>query len=392
MTLYVVQVPDPQPGVDWSTTVPGLKLWDVVGITGILSTGIGPTGVMLDSTGNGHDGTYNGGPAFVPSLIPGGVAFYFDKAASGAFGDTNAPILDWSADWSVEIWCQAVVGIGFVAWFAPNFPSYPVSQLITCEVLSDGSIQVGQFNSPTFSPGQQSNPGAFPNDGAVHQLGITFDAATPTFGCVLDGVAVPLPNGVAGPIVIAPTEVIPGGLVAPFGPSVPVVVGPFGLFPSVLSAGQFAAHYAARTSLTDFTAVALSDAPAALYLMNDSSLEGSRTPALFISSGTHIVELIGDGVVADPTAVGPYLYSWQPNSATAGQSNAGEVTNVALPPEVLPAGYVVGTITPDIVSTDQWSEVTVWWSDDLQQVMQAFNPYEYPPGFRLVYRQIGAIT
>jgi hypothetical protein len=159
-------------------------------------------------------------------------------------------------------------------------------------------------------------------------------------------------------------------------------------YPSLLSAARVAAHNAARGSFAAYSAAVLADSPGWYYHLDDSLAGTGRTPSLVVTDGSHVVQSIGQGFSA-PTTLSPYSYSWQPGVSANSATPAGTAISIAIPKLIVPAGYVVKSVTPDIQPTDQWSSVAVWWSTDIMDALGEVNPYAYPPGAFLQYHQQG---
>jgi len=387
MGLYTVQVPNPPAGQDFSTMVPGLYLWDVTGITAQLSTG--------------NDEPLVGATVAIP---------------------TN--VADWDTNWTIAVWLAfdpSFDGAGFVLYAATGGGLGHV--LTIFGNVGNGTTSlfcVHGFPGFDWSWG----PNLFQADNTVYFVVLRFDGTTVTLR--INGVAVAAagpgsPGTFGGNTVYSIGE--PGGGTAN-------VVDEFSTWKTDLTDAQCDALYAA--GLDDFaaySAAVLALSPYVYYHLDEGSgttavdasgngyngtyevvdgtltwvpglvagdlawLSGTipvastgRTPALYVSDGTHIVELIGDGFAAT-SSPGPYGYSWLPNLSTNTQTPGGGLTTVGISPLIIPAGYVVGTLTPDIEPTDQWSDITLWWDPSYMNAVDPLNGYQFPGGIRLTYQQ-----
>jgi len=390
MSLYVVTVPDPPPGVDWTTMVPGYQLWDVTGITATLVSASGPSPNALDASGVGNDGTYPNGHQLLAGLVPGDDAM----GASSGVGEyllVQHPVVAWTGDWTIEYLTQTVggqYGWGFIASVGTGahpsqflqFAGGPPNDYLFLQATGAGLVG-GVWQSPN---------GSFPSDGLPHLVGVTYVSGTDTLAFYVDGVNVGAVEnfGPWGALNLLDT------LFLNHNPAFPTVgqdayVDELAVYATALSGAQMAAHQAARGAFGTYAAAVLADGPSAYYHLDDTLIGGGRTPNLQITDGTHLVQSISPAFAA-VTQPGPYNYSWQPSSGSNAQTADGTLTTIGTPPLVLPGGYTIGTSTPDLQPTDQWSNVVLWWSTDIMDLLAEFNPYAYPPGATLQYRQIGA--
>lgn len=391
MALHVETPPNPAPGNDWTDIVPGLKLWNITGITAQLATGGAGAMIALDSSGNGRNGAYNNPPFpphFTASLLPAVTDAACDMSG-GTHGTVSAtcvslplPMQDFTLPFTIEAWVQNINPPGTVVGviFEVNNPG-PATQ-ITFLTTVGNFLQVDNAAFIFTS----SVPCAV-NDGNPHQVAFTYDGInTVTF--YFDGVPLGVP--IVG-LATTPGPNIEGG----FGGG-PTFLGASGdmdeaaTYPAALTAARIAAHYAAASvSFAAYIAAVLADTPWAYYHLDDRTNTG-RTPGLLVTDGTHEVVLIGDGFPAT-SLPGPYEFSWQPGGTSNVRTNADELTTIGIPQLVIPAGYTIGTRTPDLQAGDQWSNIAIWWDDNIQQVTTDLNPYRYPPGAFLEYQQQGVI-
>lgn len=389
MTRYVVPVPDPDPGADWETVVPGRYLYDVTGITAKLTTG-GPAGVTaVDASGNGNDGIYNVDippVTFVAGLVAGDLALELGlggAAAPNVTVDIPPAVIQWANPFTILfLWSNPTAGAGFGgrAYIAP--PNSPTSFAIQLDI-SDGVLGVIRLGYQ-LGPDWISVPGVIPRDGNPHLIAVTITGSTVVM--YVDGVAVTLASTDVNPAGGSPVQ---AGLFGVSGSGACSGIGDeYALFARALSAGEVVSVQAARGSFVAFSTAVLGLGPDAYYHLDDDGASTGRQPTLIVTDGTHELLAIPTGFPA-VTTPGPYGYAWQPGLNADTQSVDGKLTTVAIPRLVIPAGYTVGVRTLDLQVTDQWSEISLWWDDAVQEALPEFNPYVYAPGVNLQYRQIG---
>lgn len=390
MTLRTVAVPNPPAGEDWQTIVPGQYLYDITNITATLNTGTGTPTVMPDSSGHGFDGTWNAGvgaPTLVPGLVSGDTATYSGRSGPPEVttsGSASGTMLDTNADFTIEFWLQMDTGYntaGKAIQFGNAFPTSPV------EVYVDnfGNVQGARVGS-TQAQVYDFDASAIITDGAPHYYVVTFTASairlfidgsevTPFSTSALIGTVLPMPY-----IQINDPN---------FDRGLGAIFDEVAIYPTELSGGQISGHFtAAGVSFAAYSAAVIADMPAGYWHL-DGGLNTGRQVALRITDGMFEVDLIPTGF-PDVSTPGPYAYNWAPNLQASAQTPNGAVTTVAIPQLVLPAGYTIGTDTIDIEGGDQWSAITVWWSDDVMDSLNPINPYAYPPGATLVPRYLGS--
>jgi hypothetical protein len=133
-------------------------------------------------------------------------------------------------------------------------------------------------------------------------------------------------------------------------------------FSGVLSAAQVAAHQAAiATSSAAYKTAVLADSPLAFWMLDSTYNTAARTTALAVQNGAVTVAVFPTDVPV--TSPGTFTYSWQTLGPGALQSVDGTLITVPIPTMQLPPGYTVGSNTADIVATDQWSNITLWYDD-----------------------------
>lgn len=390
MTLRIVTVDDAVPGNDWKHAVPGKYLYDVTGITAVLN---GAANLQaMDASGNDNNGAYVIGspgpltnPFGQPGAVTGDAAIAYPVAANTAprVSIATPTTMDFTGDFSIEWWSPNANPVTGSDWFVmkPTATSALFARVQAGGVMRlDAILDVGGFSAV-------SAPGAFLTDGAWHHYvwSIT-PAAIATSALYRDGVSLPLT-----------TVSLPGSIPATqfsFHIDTSESAGPDGMdevaiYPAALSAGQVAAHYAARGDFAAYDAAVLADVPAIYYHLDEVGGPGGRQAALEITDGTNIVELVPTGYAVN-TQVGTTTYSWQPRLQARARSSDGTLLTVPTPELHLPAGYTVGTLTPDLGPDDQWTGILIWWDDAYQTAQQAADSYLYAPGAHLVYQQVKA--
>lgn len=387
MTLRTVQVPNPPAGEDWSTTVPGRYLYNVTGITANLTTG-GPNPVMVDSSGNGNDGVYIFTNAIYasrhlhqPGLVAGGFALRpRDVTPPDTFAIGLQPAgvpVSLSGDLSVDFLVQVDAACTV---FTVPFVDFTSGQDLSMEFTDGFDTQVF---AATTTAGFFAPAPIF--DGAIHHVAMTAPAAGPV-RVYIDGVALA--------VVFAPARLVgPTTTFLATSPSGPILEGlldELAVYQSVLSPTRIAAHIAAAgVDQAAYTAAVLADAPAEYFHFDDQPGGVDQAVTLEVAEANIVVEQIPTGFNVVPGA-GVYAFSWQTKLAAGAQIPSGSHTTVALPPLILPAGYVLRSHTYGIGPDDQWSDIIVWWNDDAMMANDAWNPFVYAPGAHLIYRRVGA--
>ena len=93
-----------------------------------------------------------------------------------------------------------------------------------------------------------------------------------------------------------------------------------------------------------------------------------------ITDGTNIVGLYP----APQGSPGIDLYSWIVDLADNSVSPQSNQITTSIPALVLPGGYTIGSRTPAMASSDQWSNVAIWWNDNQDPNLGgAILPYDY---------------
>lgn len=388
MVLRTITVDDPVPGLDWKHAVPGKYLYDVTGITAVLNAASSLQ--AIDVSGNGNDASYVSGPTQstpTPFGFPGAVqpdaATGYPLGATVPFVmNTNLPIfanMDWSGDWTIEWWSK-IEPNGPDDWLSVTFPAMNT-------ILVRGFGVTPTVWSLDLTGIVYHSPAPTPIDTEWHHYAWSYVAATPaaTRFYVDGGALVPVVVGVVNPVI--PAANTGGKFVLPFATALPNGTDELAIFPAALGPAQVAAHYAARGDFDAYTAAVLADTPSAYYHLDEAGGVGGRQPALEVTDGANIVELIPAGFPT-PTSGNAFTYSWQPRLQARAESADLTLITVPCPELHLPAGYTVGTLTPDLGPADQWSNILIWWDDALQTATQQADAYQYAPGAHLIYQQV----
>jgi hypothetical protein len=387
MTLRVVQVPDPPPGVDWSTVVPGQYIYDVTGITGTLNTATAHPTVVHDSSGNNNHGTYlyiaPAGPLFVPGLVAGdgAVSTYNSYPVLATEVDVPQSIVDWTTSFTVGWWEQSRAA--FLNTYSGKFINANFDNLngfgIDGSLFTLGTIKVFVDGGT----GWETGAGVDVADGNPHFFAVTWDKGVSVLTLYKDGAAVPwVTVGTPPPVPIALTA---GQAAFGYNGNPPEIIDEAFTIRAALSGADIAALYAARVTFPGWSAAVGAFSPTGFYHLDDNVGTG-RQVALVVSKDAQVVEEIPTGFTAVPVP-GPYFYSWQPNLQSSSFSANGLIMTVAIPHELLPAGYAIGGNTLDLSPTDQWTGVVVWWDDTIMNILDPANLYKFPPGYSLIYHQ-----
>lgn len=373
MVLRVTAVPNPAAGADWQTIVPGQYTYRIVGITAQLSTAILPS-TVADSSGNaltltvinqgtrltwGAAGPYAGGTnnyglggsqAAGPGLPQ---LFHTDDALMGVNPFTVDALVNLATGTDISfstIFVRATGGTNEVDLFFNNNNANPADLR-------------GDQGGSSFTLAA----GLLPR-GVWHHVAGTADGAN--WRVYLDGV---LKATVAGHQ--PPNGTTPRFWVAAPNTAFRGTIAAVAAYPAALSAAQLLNHVGAMSTHDNYKAAVLADAPNGLWMLDELPTIQTRIVALQITDGS---TLVGSYPAPFPvTAVpGPVTYSWQTNLASSAQTPNGATTTVAIPALVLPPGYTIGTRTLDLVGTDQWSNVNVWW-DDGQRTGGGIEPSAY---------------
>lgn len=389
MSLYVIPVPAPPAGADWRYTVPGQYLEHVTGITATLNTTTFVPGTVEDVSGNGNNGsTFPASIAsdYVAGALTGDPGLELGTGAApfrevGFYPNENGATF--SAGWTFSYWARNTQFNSQLDLAAYDAGAVPLFTL--------GASQTGNVSAFINATGAEADAGlVFPLDGNWHMVTFVYHDATGRFSIYIDGVLKPLVIDTAGGPVAPPTvDQLTFGQQSFNNPQSRGAVDEMFVVDAELSGATIAAIYATAPDFANYTAAVLAQSPGFYYHLDPFTLAGGgRQVTLEITDGTHDVADIPAGF---PTVVGASLfgYSWQPNLNSSSQTPAGTVTTVAIPDLILPAGYTVGTRTLDLASSDQWSDIFVWWNTDVMDASTFHNPYLYPPGATLQALPIG---
>lgn len=371
MTLYTTPVADPPPGEDWLYTVPGEYVIDVSALAATLATSNGPGPIIAhDASGNGNDGTYVGSILHnQPGIVAGDTCVDFNML--GPVGSTFV-------DLPVSAW-DPLGDVTYTWWQMSDTDWIIVYSDVDYSVVNrTGSPHICIVNNDGFTSGVVPVPVTWPVP-APMMVAFRFTATAWYFHV----------NG---------TQVATGPVVAPYnnppaspGPKIGSILNTggnviaFGLIDEVavwsrdIGAGAVATLYnAGLAGFGAYNAAVLGLGPSCYYHLDDAAPAASgRTPSLVVTDGTNDVLVIPPGFPAAPPG-GPFRYSWQAQAAAGSQDPAGLITTVPIPELIIPAGYTIGTRTPDLGAFDQWSQLAVWWSDRFSPTnTDQWTPYDY---------------
>lgn len=390
MTKYVVPVPDPLAGDDWATVVPGIYLWDVIGITATLTTGT-PGGQFF---GVSYDGT------------TGIATFYLDGLPIGTAANPPLPVHS-SANFT--LFGQPTTGPGI--WDEPAFFNGTLDDADMATMFAAASVSYAAYVAAVLARTPIAyyhldpfpSPGGIASDASGNGNDLTYEVNTGVFPIV------PVPGLVSGgqALEVTGTEIAEGtvsgigtgsfsqvGWVKPAALNQGLLLGFFQFNPGgettwvLQSQNQPGTPLLQLFRITSISPVNIQqfDSPAGTFTPSGGT---GRQPTLVVTNGTDNVLAIPTGFEA-VTTPGPYNYAWQPGLNADTQSSDGTLTTVAIPALIIPAGYVIATVTLDLQPTDQWSDVSVWWDDTYQNLTNGAYDYGFPPGRFYVYRQNGS--
>lgn len=388
MALYVIRPDNPPPGEDWQAAVPGQYLYNVTGVYAALNTDALSATTIEDASGNGNNGTYIQdvppfGPVFIPGLVDGNDAVDAQRLPStGSVFIEGPSVVGWDASWTLVWWEQTPVLVGsstFYKYLSAMSPAAP--DIIIFQQTGTGL----DYIEVTGTTPWRTAPGTIPNDGAPRMLAVMFDHNTGLLSLYLNGTLVPwLVTGSAPATSTPPTGTFQLGNGGLFSAN---VLDELSIYRTSFLPAFFAALYADQADFTAYNLVALSGGPELYYHFAPNTPATGRQVTLSITDSNNEVERVPSGFDALATP-GPYAWSWLPALNSAAENATAKTITVPLPKLLLPAGYTIGTKTLDITPTDQWSDIAIWWNSDVMDASQEINPYAYPPGATLVYRQV----
>lgn len=392
MTQYVVNVPAPPVGTDWSWTVPGIYLYDITSVSATLTTPLIPTGLAFDSSGNGRDGTYEpitGQPEFVPGLVPGNLAWLSGDANPFTTASTiqlPGTCPNWDTPWTIAWWMSFPdLPNGSGLQFYQTLNPFPDDELSIFGTLGIG----GPVQSLILDAAPNSSWYAvdlFEHGTDIYFVALTWDGGDPIL--YVNGEVVPWTfannNGPAA-------SGSGGSSIGEPGAGTVNVIDEVVMYQTALSGGDIANLYLqGQAGFPYWNAAAVPLGPFGLYHLQDATSDG-RQVDLIVTDGTHVVTDIPTGFGTGNSAVA-YTYSWQSTLGTNTISPDGSVTSIAIPELLLPPGYTLGSSTPDLGPDDQWSDITIWWDDTHQQVSSGASDYGYPPGVTYYIPTFGAAS
>lgn len=385
MTLRIQQVPNPPVGQDWSTVVPGEYLWDVVSVVATLTTAPGcasfnPNAAM--DSGSSIGGSFSG---------------RVDLPAA-AFNPGNGPL-------SIELWIRSTSATPVTGTFAasqvaaqPAFTNAIFFFPRVANVIQFGLGQPGGFFTAI--------PSTVPDPTRWTHYVATSTGPGGTFAIYENGALIQ--TGATGVYNVGPTVAsqIAGANFAGVQTFTSGVIDEVAYYHAALSPARVAAHYAAMcVGFSTYAAAVLSDTPVSYYhldepvgatTVNDASgnthsgvvadnpvfgapgaAEGAtpRYPSLQVTDGSSVV-MVAPSITGQPNGETD-IYTWyQANSSSIPTPGVGRVS-VAISRLVLPAGYVVESVTGNLDPGDQWSGIAVLWDDTLMRGLDALPPFDF---------------
>lgn len=309
MARYVISVPNPAAGADWSYTIPGQWLLRIASVTAHLTTGsVNRTVALQVANGTAVVGKYSSG--FPATGTPGSAgalisADSFNRANNaGSLGSTNG-----AGSSDPQAWTQQVGTNGIIS----NMAYAPVAAATATLNLGTGDVDL----SLTHVAADNNGFGIFLRyvdvNNYVNMLG--------------DNTQCTLAKRVAG---------VPIGILASFG---------------ALGAG---------------TVMRVASVGPVLTVWLDGVQKGSASDNFQQGVTLAGMRMQGSSQRADnwiarvPGGATAYDWTWVTGLNASSQSANGSAVTVGIPPLTLPAGYVIGTSTPDLAAGDQWSNITIW--------------------------------
>jgi Concanavalin A-like lectin/glucanases superfamily len=382
MVLRVQPVPAPAAGRDWTYTIPGGFRFDLKAVQATLATPFATT-TLADSSGNGLN------------LTIGGAGTHLNWARAGPYGGgtKNYALL---GDQSGAGAGPQMFTVGSALFNTANMSIDALVNLATGADNLDSQVAVRQAGSTVqaaldFQPnshdpadlrGDAGNvffslaTGFLPR-GGWHHVAVTADGTN--WYAYLDGVLKATVAGHQPPAGGGPQYFIAAANGAFRGSIAAVAV-----YGATLSGGQIAAHAAATGSNAAYKAAVLADSPAGLWMLDDVGQMGSRLATLEITNGTTTIADYPGGAISN--IAGSFTWTWASQAPGTAQSADATVNLVQIPDLILPAGYTVGTVTPDLGLADSWTNINIWWNDGQIGPVGPQGPYVYE-GVSLVYHQ-----
>lgn len=382
MVLRTIAVPDPAPGTDWSYVVPGNWIIDVQSVTASLCTSGGtPPATAVDVSGNGNDGTYN--PDFTfgePGLVSGDDSIAMSVVTPGTPTSLVVPLagLDPAGDVTV-------------CWWQRDNLTPDVSYSLTDYFIISDTVAGGSSVQCLWGG---ANTGIVPLPGpqVSYPVFIAWRLLAGSWHYYMNGAEI-VGGAWAGKSTVPPLFPsfqfgfdLAGTPTAGLGPG----VDEWSCWSGDIGAAAIADLYAA--GLAGFTAYGnamLALAPTTYYHLDELRTSGAgRAANLQVTNGAQVLGDYPGGFPASGFGV-PQQWTWVTGLNSNGQTPGATATTAGIPRLILPAGYTVGTDTPDLAAGDQWSDITIWWDDSYQNATSGQDAFTYPPGALLVYRQEG---
>jgi hypothetical protein len=359
MVLRVQPVPAPAAGRDWSYTVPGQYQMDVKAVQATLLTPANIT-TALDSSGNGLNLAVTDASSRLTWAAPGpygGGASNFALAATesltlaaASLKTGNSALLGTNPQSIV-----ALVNLGtFVdtGWSTIAMRQLAGTIQLALALLNNGHDPAdlqGVFSGSFFTLAN----GLLPRN-AWHQVGATVDGVD--WRIYLDGVLKATVAGHQPAAATTPFFWCDSGF-----ENVQNRIAAVAVFPATLTAGQMLAYVAAQGSNAAYKAALLADAPAALWMLDDTGNMGSRKAVLEVTNGTTTVADFPGGSISGVN--GSFTWTWGSQTPGITQSADATVNLIQIPDLILPGGYTIGTVTPDLGLADSWTNINIWWDD-----------------------------
>lgn len=357
MTIRQFVVPSPAVATDWRWTVPGQYDVRLLAVTATLSARINPS-TLADSSGNGWTLTTDGTVSYVTFGAAGPFAGGANNVAVSGTGQSGNVGIGQSA--SSLTW--QIANPTFECWLNVGTDTSPFAyacvEIGTLGQLQQNELIYGKQSGDPTNLGMQILPSGFdfvPNAlsrGVWHHIATKWDGANWVWyrdGVNMGNVSARPPSYAGSP------RAQIGGYQTPN--CVNGKQGPTAIYASALSDAQIAAHAAASASAAAYQAACLADSPKALWMFAELTNTIQRTASLRVTNGTATVALF-PGFTAT-SGSGTFQWTWASNSPGNAQTVDQSVTQIVISDEILAPGYTVGTFTPDLGGTDQWSNIIV---------------------------------
>jgi len=382
MTQYVVTIPDPPIGENFTYVIPGQYVAAIYSVTADFHAGptLNPLNPpCIDSSGNGRDGVYILIPLGravdclqFPGAMNGSVAFNMNRPlaaadSAGAQGTGLASPLP--SPLTACFWLQADnVTMGDFVILVGN--GVPPRNGWNLQLFANGTLAYSFFDLGFC----QTLPGAFPNDGSWHFIATTIDPLTgPTI--YVDGFPVPSTPSIPFPIVV-PAVDYDEWVLHPAAEPDGYVIDEFSVFDATLGPSDIQALWtAASVGFSSYNSTVLLFAPSLYINFDDTGFERTNTTVgLDIGNDTVILSRYPAGIVQPNGST--INYAWSSQSQAPNTGIGGSTQQTPIPQLTLPPGYIIASETANIQPNDQWSNIVIWFdnvSDDL--INPAANTY-----------------